>query len=278
MPRLASLALLCAVSVVAQSTDHFDVSSVRISPRSAPSTWSEPGDSTFTASNITLRTLIQMAYEVTESQLAGDQLCGEERYDISAQPASGALTPERLKTMIENLLSDRFSLRTHREVRTTSGYTLVVTKQGPKFKRSDLLTSSQSAILRGRLIARGADLSGFAAMLARPIGAPVVDGTNLSGLYDLELRFAPEDNPDSGQPSIFTAVQEQLGLKLEPQRVPLNMLVVDRCPNPASMAGSGASEQTPPPATPRAPEADCRRCAPGSPRPPAQPSPDSTTP
>ena len=67
----------------------------------------------------------------------------------------------------------------------------------------------------------------LASMLTRPVGRPVVDKTGITGNYDIALNFAPEGSTDSTLPSIFTALQEQLGLKLEPQKVPVEMLVID---------------------------------------------------
>ena len=69
----------------------------------------------------------------------------------------------------------------------------------------------------------------FASMLGQTLGVPVVDRTGIKGTYEIDLKFAPEDSTDSPLPSIFTAVEEQLGLKLESQKVPLEMLVIDYC-------------------------------------------------
>ena len=69
----------------------------------------------------------------------------------------------------------------------------------------------------------------LASMLGRPLGAPVVDKTGINGTYDFDLNFAPVEGAGSSLPSIFSAIQEQLGLKLESQRVPLQMLVIDKC-------------------------------------------------
>ena len=69
----------------------------------------------------------------------------------------------------------------------------------------------------------------LASMLGRPLDVPVVDKTGLKGIYEIDLKFAPEDGADSSLPSIFTAIQEQLGLRLESQKVPMQMLVIDRC-------------------------------------------------
>jgi uncharacterized protein (TIGR03435 family) len=69
----------------------------------------------------------------------------------------------------------------------------------------------------------------LASMLGRPLHVPVVDKTGIKGTYDIDLEFAPEDSADSSLPSMFTAIQEQLGLKLESQKVPMNMLVIDHC-------------------------------------------------
>jgi uncharacterized protein (TIGR03435 family) len=170
-----------------------------------------------------------MAYEVDEKQIAGDARCGSELYDVTAKPDDGLLTPERLKPMLAALLAERFGLIAHRETRVVSGYALVLAKGGFRLRASEAVGAGQSAILRGRIIGRPADLPQLAAMLARPLGLPVVDKTGLSGTYEIDLKFAPADSVDSSFPSIFTAIQEQLGLKLDSQRVPLNMLVIDRC-------------------------------------------------
>ena len=230
--QIATFALIMSWPGESQSTERFDVASVRISPPTSTSkpSWSDPDGATFTATDIPLRILIQMAYEVDEKQIEGEDLCGSEQYDIAAKPEGGGmLTPGRLKPMLTSLLAERFGLVTHRETRAASGYALVTAKGGSKLQASDASRKGRSAILRGRIIGYGADMVVLTSMLGRTLRAPVVDKTGIKGNYDIDLNFAPEDSVDSSLPSIFTAIQEQLGLKLESQKVRLKMLVIDRC-------------------------------------------------
>ena len=131
--------------------------------------------------------------------------------------------------MLMALLADRFGLVTHRETRTVSGYALVKGKERPKLRASESSRAGQAATFRGRIVGRATEMVVLASMLGRPLGAPVVDKTGIKGTYDFELNFAPVESPDSSLPSIFTAIKEQLGLKLESQKVPLQMLVIDNC-------------------------------------------------
>ncbi|MEP6962943.1 MAG: TIGR03435 family protein [Acidobacteriota bacterium] len=222
---------MIAWSTEGQSIERFEVASVRISPPAATgkASWSDPGETTFTAKSIPLQILIQMAYEVDEKQISGEALCGSEQYDVVAKPEAGILTSERLQPMLISLLAERFGLVTHRETKAVSGYVLVTAKGGSKLQVSDASRAGRSAILRGRIIGRGTDMGLLASMLGRPLRAPVVDKTGIEGTYDIDLKFAPEDSADSSLPSLFTAMQEQLGLKLESRKVPLQMLVIDRC-------------------------------------------------
>jgi uncharacterized protein (TIGR03435 family) len=139
------------------------------------------------------------------------------------------LTQERLKPMLRSMLAERFGLIVHRETTTVSGYALVTAKGGAKLQVSDASLGGQSAVLRGRIVGHGVDMHLLASMLGRPLGVPVADGTRIKGAYDIDLKFAPDDSLDSSLPSIFTAIREQLGLQLESQKVPLEMLVIDRC-------------------------------------------------
>jgi uncharacterized protein (TIGR03435 family) len=83
--------------------------------------------------------------------------------------------------------------------------------------------------LRGRLIAPNAPIALLASLLEGSLGKPVVDKTDLTGAYKIDFKFAPEGDAASTLPSIFTAIQEQLGLKLDAQKVPFETLIIDRC-------------------------------------------------
>ena len=231
--QLAVIAIMLTTAWrgIAQSPEKFEVASVRISPPGGTgmTSLSPMGGATFTATNISLRVLVSIAHAVDDKQILGDDLLGSEQYDVSAKPeGGGSLTYERLKPMLVSLLAERFKLVMHRETKVFPGYALVVAKGGSKLHASDA-TAGQSSILPGRIIGHAADMAVLASMLARPLGTPVVNKTGIEGTFDIDLRFAPESSADSSRPSIFTAVQEQLGLKLESQKVPLEMLVIDHC-------------------------------------------------
>jgi uncharacterized protein (TIGR03435 family) len=176
-----------------------------------------------------MKFLIELAFGVDGNQVAGKfGWLDSAYYDVQAKPPTDqGLTYEELRPFLQNLLATRFHLVAHRETRYVSGYSLVVAKGGPK------LTAAKEAsdhiyILPDGIKNPGASIKTLAAMLARPAGRPVIDKTGITGTYSIDLKYAPEGSPDSELPSIFAAVQEQLGLKLEPQKdVPLTVLVVD---------------------------------------------------
>ncbi len=200
-----ALALVIACATEGQTTERFEVASVRVSPSSSAGkpSWSDSGGTTFTATNIPLKILVQMAYEVDEKQIFREGLLGSEQYDVAARPEGGTLTSERLKSMLVSLLAERFGLVTHRETKTVSGYALVKGKDGAKLHASEASRAGQAATFRGRIIGRATDMVVLASMLGRPLGAPVVDRTGMKGTFDFDLSFAPPESADSSLPSIF---------------------------------------------------------------------------
>jgi len=219
--------------------------------------------------NATLRSLISEAYQVRDFELSGGPpWLGTARYDIEAKgqidPGSHEQAGLQVMKMLQALLADRFQLRIHRETKQMPIYALLVAKNGPKLPASRAVCFDPTAVipppptLPGQSPARpcggfnnssnqmsGASvgMSRFAANLSRFTGRTVVDKTGLKGTYDISLRWTPTEGqawlptgplpPDDSQPSIFTAVQEQLGLKLEPQRGPVEVLVIDRAEKPS---------------------------------------------
>ena len=142
------------------------------------------------------------------------------------------------------MLADRFHLAVHREVKEVPGYFLVVGKDGPKIHAlSDADAAAPApATQRGaapssgtRRVRMRTTMTYVALMLGVITRRPVVDRTGLSGEFDFELEFAPPDAPaaDSSAPSVFTAVQEQLGLRLESAKVPAEIVVIDRAEKPS---------------------------------------------
>lgn len=178
-----------------------------------------------------------------------------ERFQIQALMPEGSpeyTTPQflngsaaKLELMIKNLLADRFHLAIHRETKETSGYVLVTGKESPKilaFKAANgagaggtRMEKKPDGSISQHFLARDTSMTYVALMLGVITRKPVVDKTGLAGGFTFDLEFAPEDSRlgESAAPSIFTAVQEQLGLKLESARVPAEILVVDRAERPS---------------------------------------------
>src|SRR6185312_7719397 len=138
-----------------------------------------------------------------------------------------------LRPMLRAFLKDRFQLETHNDKKQEDGYSLVLAKSGSRLKAGDPGAKAVGLVAKGRLILGRATLDQIAGLLSSPLGKPVVNETAIQGTFSLDLQFAPEgpENSQTGtdRPSIFTAVQQQLGLKLEPRKVMSDILVIDRC-------------------------------------------------
>lgn len=186
--------------------------------------------------NVSLKRLIAMANEIPESRqylLSGPDWLDSERFDISTKyPAE---TPDAdVRVMLQNLLAERFHMAVHRETRQFSGYALVVGKGGPKLH----LAANPSPfpmfrVLAGHASGSSVSMPDLADRLSRPpfeLERPVVDFTGLPGRFDLTLEWSPADRQGENGigPSVITAIEEQLGLRLEPRKLPLLVLVVDR--------------------------------------------------
>jgi uncharacterized protein (TIGR03435 family) len=195
------------------------------------------GPDELTATNEPPQALIEDAYDVQDDQIVGaPNWLNSKRYDIEAKadnPAAGEGGPggERI---LQALLSDRFKLAVHRETRLIPVYELVIAGDGPKLRESD--SNHDDYALRviqvesGRIMGREVPIATLARILSDELGRPVLDNTKLSSHYDVTLQW-PTD-PDASQPAILTAIQEQLGLKLVPQLMPKEFLVIDHVEMP----------------------------------------------
>ena len=210
----------------------FEVASVRQSQDCTGFSMTPPGERLFTIKNVSMAFLIGMAYGVGNDQIVKDPSWIEsECYAISARASGeGKLSNDQLKLMLQDLLMQRFHLTLHHETKELRGYVLVIGKDGPR------LETSKGGAATGRigmdgLHAQNMPLGAFVKLLTHPARAHVVDGTMLTGRYDIDLSFANDSSEattgSSPLPSLFTAVQEQLGLKLVPKEVPVDMLVID---------------------------------------------------
>jgi uncharacterized protein (TIGR03435 family) len=216
--------------VIASQPPAFEVASIRLSPRGKDelTSISPAGTSRFTAKNATLTFLIEFAFDINDYQIAGVPNWSDSTlYDISAAAESGVnLTYEQLRPRLQQLLEKRLHLTVHHDVKSVKGYGLVVAKGGPKLQTSKG-AAGQLYILGNGLRGQNMPIKTLASMLNRPTGRPLADKTGIEGNYDIRLDYAPNGATDSPLPSVFTALQEQLGLKLEPQQVPVEMLVID---------------------------------------------------
>lgn len=236
-------------------------SRIRPAIRGGPGT-SDPGQITFT--NIPLLTILQRAYDAKSYQISGPAWLSQSRYDVIAKlPPNTA--KEQAGAMLQNLLAERFHLALHHETRDLQGYELVAARNGPKLKPSPagaptgsvepeappkrdvdgfpILDAPGLVVMEGVrgksvvvfMTAKVQPVSALVDRIARDFRQPVVDKTGLSGYFDFNLEFAPrppdplaQDASDDAAPNLITAVQQQLGLRLNPVKVPIDMLIIDR--------------------------------------------------
>jgi uncharacterized protein (TIGR03435 family) len=150
-------------------------------------------------------------------------------FDVQVESADGIpLTYEALKPRMQQLLEQRFCLRTHTGTRQVSGYALVSAKGGAKVTPGSTPGERGSAyITQHEVSGTNIDMVTLAAMLASPAGRPVQDQTGLQGMYTIKVQFASAGDAESTLPSIFTAVKEQVGLELKPAQVPVQTLTIE---------------------------------------------------
>jgi uncharacterized protein (TIGR03435 family) len=187
-----------------------------------------------TLENATLSDCLKFAYSLTtDAQLAGPDWINQKdvRFGITAKAAPE--TPEgELKEMLQTLLKERFKLTLHEEQRAMTHYELVVGKNGPKLKESTVgAEDARGAARLDGISSNRMSMNKLATLLSRMTRMPVIDQTGLSGYYQFDLKYADEVSkaPPENQagPSIFTAVQQQLGLKLASKKGPIEVLVID---------------------------------------------------
>lgn len=218
----------------------FDVISIRpvTSVRNSSPTNIDRGS--LTAYNISIRRLIQAAFDVRDYQMLNTPgWIDGARYDVLAKSDSATdLTDKQMAPMIQNLFKDRFNFRYHRETRDLSGYLLIAANGGPKLKKSEADSGSRTNITNynsGKVSIEAAKISmaHLAVVLDGLLKQPVVDGSGVRGDYDLKLEYDSGLNADSPVPSLFTALQQQLGLRLQARKAPVEMIVVENVSKPS---------------------------------------------
>ena len=229
---LAALSVTCAVS--AQTPDAFEVVSIRPNLSGGGNTQIKMDGGRLVVTNGSLKTLIRNAYGLLSFQLAGGpNWLDTDMFDIMAETGQREeISQDRFKRLLQGLLAERFHLKIHLETREEPVYGLVADKNGPKLTKATGHETSPGMNTHresGRVIMRGTDvpISELATNLGNQLGRFVIDRTGLEGQYTFLLEFAPVQAQDSDSPTLFSAVREQLGLRLEPQKAPVEVWVID---------------------------------------------------
>lgn len=231
----------------------FEVVTIKPTARTDGAWRLQPTPDGYTGMDISLYKLVQEAYGIFEYKLVtgGPDWIDKDKFDFAAKfdpadiPSGEDLTYRQRADMLRAVLADRFQLKVHREKKDFPVFNLVVAKDGLKLAPSsheDLngRTGAPTCSIResraGVLAAKQCLPDAIATLLRSSLRRTVIDKTGLTGRYDFELHWMPDntpaDSPLAGGPSIFTAVQEQLGLKLEPSTAPLDVLVIDSAEKP----------------------------------------------
>jgi len=189
-----------------------------------------------TLTNTTLSECLRWAYGLTnEEQIAGPDWITSRQYRFEIVAKAPPDTPvKELRIMMQNLLAERFKLALHREPRKIAHYVLTVARRGPRLSESTGDAPPARVYYgTGRLAYTHLTMDRFVVLLSRQMKQPVFDKTRLTGAYDIELQWTPDDAPAAADapsapsPDIFSALKQQLGLQLESSKEPLEVLVVD---------------------------------------------------
>ena len=250
-------------SPVSAALPAYDVVSVKPDVSDSQMVSVQENRGSYHATNVPLRNLISNAYAIREGLISGLPGWAETaRFDLNAKITDTSpeslkrLTPEQRQAMLAAILVDRFGLKTHLETKILPVYELILSKGGPRLEQSRALSMSADAsespghprpggmmVQDNNLVATAVPISRLVELLAANLDRTVLDKTGLSGTYDLHLKWTPEDqqagatqNGASGDPppALFTALQEQLGLRLVAAKGPVSTLVVDQVAKPSA--------------------------------------------
>lgn len=209
----------------------------------------------FSTLNTTLDNMLTFAYGIQQKQIVGGpDWMKTDKYDVLAEPAGeGQPNDHQWKIMVQKLLANRFQLKFHKEKQELSVYAITVGKHGPKLAKSQgdpnglpglFFSGIQPAVLN----VRNANMADFAGVMQSAVlDRPVVDQTGLAGKYDFTLKWTSDESQFGGMgvrvpppanngdapPGLFTAIEEQLGLRLKPTRAPAEVLVIDHVEKPS---------------------------------------------
>jgi uncharacterized protein (TIGR03435 family) len=227
----------------------FEVASIKVNNSGARNSGTSTRDGgLFIGTNVSVKQLIMQAYRLQDFQvIGGPDWINTAAFDIQARAAEGAVPkptgprdynkPDTLSLMVQSLLDERFQLKVRHETREMPVYILSVGKDGSKLRSPAGETGSMrtnGSNGKTNVVATGAPVAALAQMLGQQLRRPVIDKTNLTGLFDFELNWFNANAPtDEVGPSVFTALQEQVGLKLESAKAPVEVLVIESVQKPS---------------------------------------------
>jgi uncharacterized protein (TIGR03435 family) len=232
--RFLVACLLSITLASAQDSDPaFEVASVKVNNSGSETTNGFfPGPGRLRVTNMTLQQLIQAAYHIKTGMLFGTAAwMKSERFDIDAK-AVGRSSFDEDMVMLRGFLADRFRLTFHHETRQLKMQALVLAKGGPRFQASKDQDQKERVNIQPTEISGVAIPFGhFVTILEAQLGYPIINGTGLSGKYDLALKYVRDDSPGVDGPSVFAALAD-LGLKLETRQAPVEVFVIDSAERP----------------------------------------------
>jgi bla regulator protein blaR1 len=250
LTTVGGMALASLTGAWAQPSKLIEVASVKPSGNTSAGSNLDSVRGGLTATNISVGYLIRFAYDVKDYQIErAPGWVDSELYEIAVKRANGKTgSLEDEKALVRELLADRFQLTTHRETKQMRVYLLVVGKNGPKLTLHNEGTGAKTRKGCGRLAGTRLTMDVFATVLSRELETDVLNRTGLPGKYDFQLDFTPDSGPcrvaadtQTGSaaadppvlPSLYTALQQQLGLKLESSKGPEEILIIDRVERPS---------------------------------------------
>jgi uncharacterized protein (TIGR03435 family) len=206
-----ALSLMFATAGLAQTPGaplRFDTASVKPSTAIEDGKDADSHTGSLTMRNYTLRALISFAYGVQETQISGGpKWMDSDCYDITAKAAGPALRPERL-LMLQSLLADRFHLAIHRESKPSPGYALLAAKGGLKIQPVENTGDHSTGARGGVLTFTGTSMARLADWLSQRLNAPVVDATEVTGVFDFTLKVGAGDRPSAGAAAVVPVASD----------------------------------------------------------------------
>jgi uncharacterized protein (TIGR03435 family) len=238
--RNSTLAVCLCAATIAWGQESFEAASIKQHPGVITRS-SDPAvtGNRVTATASTLMDMIYTAYHVRPDQVVGlSGWTASEHYDLEAT-AGHAITVEQMRAMLQTLLAQRFQLQVHRETREIPMYSLALGKNGPKFKESTIDETPKSSIMGDgvgmhMVVAKGTMAQLASRLSSNGAGRPVMDKTGLTSIYSFKLDWVNDTAAAGELPSLAVALQEQLGLKLEPAKGPGEFIVVDHVERPSA--------------------------------------------